>query len=307
MSRPDSHPIVGRGIVGPLNQTASYWKLRSKSLSFGRVPLVMGIVNVTPDSFSDGGQFANSAAAIEHAIRLADEGAAILDVGGESTRPYSSPVDAEEELARVIPVIEGITARSDVPISVDTSKAIVAQAAIDAGAEIINDITGLELDSEMLPVALKTGAGICAMHMQGSPQTMQDNPSYVDVVRDIHTYLAQRKQHLLDAGIELEKICLDPGIGFGKTHQHNLQLLANCHQYHDLGCPILIGHSRKGFIAKIIGDKTANRDSETMAITLMLAQKAIQIVRVHEVKETVNAIRVFDATGGVDGQVCKVE
>lgn len=286
---------------------ASRWQLRTRTLEFSKTPAVMGIVNATPDSFSDGGQFANATAAIEHACQLAAAGAAILDVGGESTRPYSTPVELQAELDRVIPVIEGITARIPTPISIDTSKSAVADAAITAGAEIINDVTGLTGDPAMLQVALASGAGVCAMHMQGTPQTMQDDPQYEDVVREIHAYLTQRKLHLIDAGISPAKICLDPGIGFGKTHQHNLQLLADCDQYLDLGCPILIGHSRKGFIGKILGDKVAGRDAGTLAITLRLAQQGIQIVRVHEVADTVRALQVFTAIGAVDGVVQAID
>ena len=284
------------------NQVAGQWKIRTRTLNFERIPTVMGIVNVTPDSFSDGGRFAEPGAAIDHALELAHHGAGILDVGGESTRPYSTPVELQEELDRVVPVIAGIVAQSNVPVSIDTSKAQVAQAALDAGAEIINDVSGLQLDPDMIRIAANSNAGVCAMHMQGTPQTMQDNPEYEDVVREIHAYLVQRKLHLLDAGIGLDNICLDPGIGFGKSHQHNLDLLANCDQFHDLGCPLLIGHSRKGMIAKILGDKEANRDAATLAITLMLAQRKIQVVRVHEVEETVKALKVFDAVGGIDGR-----
>ena len=271
---------------------ATEWKLCTRTLALKSMPLVMGIVNVTPDSFSDGGKFSDTSIAIEHGLSLAEQGAAILDIGGESTRPYSTPVDVEEELNRVIPVIEGIAKQSDVAISIDTSKATVARAAIEAGAEIINDVTGLEGDPEMIDVAKRSGAGVCAMHMQGTPQDMQDDPDYFDVVREIHAYLAQRKSFLLDSGIELEKICLDPGIGFGKTHEHNLQLIRDCDQYHDLGCPILIGHSRKGFIGRLLGDKEADRDAGTLAITLKLAEKGIQIIRVHEVANTVAALKV---------------
>jgi dihydropteroate synthase len=305
----DSTTNGGRDIAGPLNDTANRWQLRTQTLRFGRVPLVMGIVNVTPDSFSDGGQFEDDTQrldterAVDHALKLAEQGASILDIGGESTRPYSEPVGIEEELNRVIPVIKKIASQSNVPISIDTSKAVVAQRAIEAGAQIINDVTGLEGDPDMIKVALKTGAGVCAMHMRGTPQTMQDDPDYQNVVREIHGYLVGRKIALLDAGIELSKICLDPGIGFGKSHSHNLELIANCQQYHDLNCPILIGHSRKGFIGKIIGDKTAPRDAATRAITILLAQKGIQVVRVHEVAETVRAIKAFDAVGGIDGQL----
>lgn len=294
-----------RDLEGPKMKPATAWKLRSKSLKCGPVPLVMGIVNVTPDSFSDGGKFSTADLAIEHGLRLADEGAAILDIGGESTRPYSTPVELDEELKRVIPVIEGIAKQSDVPVSIDTSKSAVAAAAIEAGAQIINDVTGLEGDPGMVKIVLDSGVGICAMHMKGNPQNMQDAPEYFDVVREIHAYLAQRKSHLLEAGIELERICLDPGIGFGKTHEHNLRLIRDCDQYHDLGCPILIGHSRKGFIGKMLGegsavsdyDKVAGRDAGTLAITLKLAEKGIQIVRVHEVANTVAALRVQAGLG----------
>ncbi len=291
----------------------SVWKLRSQTLTLGPLPLVMGIVNVTPDSFSDGGKFSDTHSAIKHALRLANQGAAILDVGGESTRPYSAPVDTRRELDRVIPVIEGITKETKTPVSIDTSKASVAAAAIEAGAQIINDVTGLEGDPRMPEVALNSGAGICAMHMKGDPQTMQDDPQYTDVVKEIYRYLDQRKTFLLNAGIELEKICLDPGIGFGKTHEHNLQLITNCEAFLELGCPILIGHSRKGFIGKTVDVefkdnpdttessdqktlandfKIANRDAGTLAITLMLARKGMQIVRVHEVAQTVAALKM---------------
>ena len=249
------------------------WQLRTQTLTIQRVPLIMGIVNVTPDSFSDGGKFADTSRATQHALELAQHGAAILDIGGESTRPYSTSVEVTEEIKRVVPVIEAIARETNVPISIDTSKAAVAQAAIDAGAEIINDVTGLTGDPDMIKVAKETGAGICAMHMQGTPQTMQDNPEYDDVVGEILEYLRLRKEHLMDSGIEQEKICLDPGIGFGKTHAHNLELLARCQEFHQLQCPILVGHSRKGFIGHILEDKTADRDSGTLAITLMLAQK----------------------------------
>jgi len=245
----------------------------------------MGIVNVTPDSFSDGGHFSQTDAAAQHALKLASQGATILDIGGESTRPYSTPVEVEQELSRVIPVIEKVVSRTDVPISIDTSKSVVAAAAIAAGAEIINDVTGLEGDPKMIDVAVESGAGVCAMHMQGTPQNMQ-----------------------LDSGIGLKKICLDPGIGFGKSHDHNLQLIRDCHRFHELGCPILIGHSRKGFIAKLLGDKAATiaqRDAGTLAITLQLARQGIQIIRVHEVANTVAAMRVQEGLASQGEQQSK--
>lgn len=262
----------------------------------------MGILNVTPDSFSDGGRYLAAEQAIAHGLRLVAEGADILDIGGESTRPYSDPVAAEEELRRVLPVIETLARRTSIPISIDTFKAQVAAAAIEAGAEIINDISGLEGDPAMLPVAQQTGAGLCVMHMQGTPQTMQDNPTYDDVVEDVFDYLRARRDALLAAGIERERICLDPGIGFGKTHQHNLTLAAHASRYHDLGCPVLIGHSRKGFIGKVLGDKEADRQYGTIGVALALAAQGVQIIRVHDVKGVREALLLFEAAGGIDGQ-----
>ena len=226
---------------------ATQWRLRSRTLEFGRHPLVMGIVNVTPDSFSDGGQFANHEDAIEHALQLAAEGADILDIGGESTRPDSEVVAVDEELQRVIPVVEALAKRTRVPISIDTSKAIVAKAAVFAGAEIINDVTGLAGDPAMIEVAVESSAGVCAMHMQGTPQTMQDNPRYDDVVADIKRYLGRRRDVLQTAGIELERICLDPGVGFGKTHQHNLTLMANSDRFTSWAVPCWWGTLARRF------------------------------------------------------------
>jgi dihydropteroate synthase len=260
----------------------------------------MGIVNVTPDSFSDGGQFLDHQAAIEHGLKLFDEGAAILDIGGESTRPYSMPITAQEELSRVIPVLEALhRARPDAILSIDTSKAAIARAAIAAGAEIINDVTGLTGDPEMIAVAKESQAGICAMHMQGTPQTMQDNPTYTDIVAEIHDYLRHRRDALLAAGIERERICLDPGIGFGKTHEHNVTLMANCHRFHDLGQPLLVGHSRKGFIGKVLGDKEAPRLFGTLGSAMALAVQGVQIIRVHDVRPLKEALTLFTACGGL--------
>jgi dihydropteroate synthase len=291
-----------RGLKNKFDNTVSAWHLRTGKLTFGRQPALMAIVNVTPDSFSDGGRFATTELAINHAMQLVEQGADILDIGGESTRPYSTPVGTVDELARVIPVIRELVKRTDTPISIDTSKSEVARQAVEAGAEIINDVTGLQGDPEMVVVARETGAGVCAMHMRGTPQTMQDDPSYANVAEEIHEYLNQRKLALLDSGIEMEKICLDPGIGFGKTHEHNFELLHSCESFHELNCPLLVGHSRKGFIGKAIDDKEANRDPGTLAITLMLAQKAIQIVRIHEIANTRQALTLFDTSGAIDGE-----
>jgi dihydropteroate synthase len=286
---------------------AQWWQLRTQTLQFGKVPAIMGIVNVTPDSFSDGGNFLDMPAAVEHAMQLADAGAAVLDIGGESTRPYAESVTETEELRRVIPVIEKLVSQTDVPISIDTSKAKVAAEAVATGAEIINDVTGLEGDPNMLGVAVETAAGVCAMHMQGTPQTMQNDPHYDDVVQDIYNYLEQRKTALLAAGIELSRICLDPGVGFGKTHQHNLDLVAGCASFHSLGCPLLVGHSRKGFIAKILGRKDADRTAGTIGVAVQLALAGVQVIRVHDVQPVADALKLFAAVGGIDGKTQKLE
>jgi dihydropteroate synthase len=281
---------------------ANKWRLRTCTLELRRRPLLMGIVNVTPDSFSDAGKFFDAHAAVEQALRLISDGADIVDIGGESTRPYSTPVSADEELRRIAPVIEGIRRQSSAPVSIDTSKASVARAAIDAGVEIINDVTGLAGDPEMIPLAKRTGVGVCAMHMQETPQTMQDDPRYSDVVEDIYRYLAQRRDALLAAGIEQERICLDPGIGFGKTHQHNVTLMAHCGRFLELGCPVLIGHSRKGFLGKVLGDKEADRDAATSGAALAAAAQGVQILRVHNVRMVRDALLAFEACGGIDGR-----
>jgi len=278
------------------------WQLPTRELSFGRLPLLMGIVNVTPDSFSDGGKFFDPEVAVEQALQLVADGADLLDIGGESTRPYAEPLSADEELRRVMPVIEALAAQVAVPLSIDTSKAAVARAALEAGAEIINDVTGLTADPEMLALAAESGAGVCAMHMQGTPQTMQDDPRYGNVVEEISEYLAARRNALVAAGIAPERICLDPGIGFGKTHEHNLTLMANCWRFHELGCPLLVGHSRKGFLAKLIGDPERDRTSATVGSALSLARQGVQVVRVHDVRPVREALLAFAATGGIDGE-----
>jgi dihydropteroate synthase len=273
----------------------THWHLRTRRLELphpgGAVArlLVMGIVNVTPDSFSDGGRHAEVEAAVAHGLALVADGADILDVGGESTRPFSEPVTAEEEWRRVGEVVRRLARESGVPVSIDTSKAVVAARALEAGAEIVNDVTGLEGDPDMVRVAVESGAGVCAMHMQGTPQTMQVAPRYADVVAEIHDYLRRRRDALVAAGVPLDKICLDPGIGFGKTHEHNLTLLAEAGRFLDLGVPILVGHSRKGFIGKAIERALgrpateAERDAGTAGAACRLARAGIQVVRVHAV------------------------
>ena len=276
------------------------WQLPTRVLSWASMPRIMGIVNTTPDSFSDGGRCILPGDAIDHALRLEDAGADILDIGGESTRPYSEPVPGDEELRRVMPVIEKLRTKTRLPISIDTSKARVAKAAIEAGAEIINDVTGLTGDSQMLELAVNSRVGVCAMHMQGTPQTMQDAPTYQDVVDDILHYLADRSRIMIDAGIAHSSIVLDPGIGFGKTHEHNLRLLREVRRFHALGFPILVGHSRKGFIAKTLGNKEIDRDPGTLGVSMALALAGIQVVRVHQVAIHRQAFQLFEASGGLE-------
>jgi len=275
------------------------WNLGRRTLDLQRRPLIMGILNVTPDSFSDGGKYRQTAAAIDAALQMQADGADLIDIGGESTRPYSDPVAGGEELRRVVPVIQGLAGQLDIPISIDTSKADVADAAIDAGAQIINDVTGLEGDPAMTGVARRHGVGVCVMHMKGTPQTMQDDPSYDDVVQEIYDYLLQRRQFCLDAGIQQDRICLDPGIGFGKTHEHNLTLLRATDRFTALAAPILIGHSRKGFIGKRLGDKSADRTFGTLGVSLAVAAMGADIIRVHDVAATHQALTLFRDVGGM--------
>jgi dihydropteroate synthase len=258
--------------------------------------MLMGIINVTPDSFSDGGEFLEKEDAVARGLRLIGEGAGILDIGGESTRPGAKPVDAEEEIRRVLPVVEELCKRTNVPISIDTTKAVVARAAIDAGAQAINDITALTGDAEMLPLAVKTGCGVCIMHMQGNPRTMQQAPTYADVLQEVLEYLSARRNALIAGGIESSRIALDPGIGFGKTFEHNLALLRNEWRFVGLGAPVIVGHSRKRFIGQVIGDIYADRTAGTIGVALSLARQAVHILRVHNVAAVREAILLYEAT-----------
>jgi dihydropteroate synthase len=285
--------------------SADHWKLRSRTIGFGQLPALMGILNVTPDSFSDGGRFFDAKAAVEHGLRLVTEGADMLDVGGESTRPGSAPVDLQEEIRRVVPVIEELRKKTAIPISVDTSKAEVARLAVEAGAEIVNDVTALTGDPAMIALAAATGCGVCAMHIQGTPRTMQEQPTYGDVVAEVHEYLRECRDTLLAAGIELERIALDPGIGFGKTTEHNLELLSNAARFRTLGCPVLIGHSRKRFIAGVIGHSSpdsypaiADPTAGTIGVALSLARQGVQVLRVHDIAPVREALLLFQASGG---------
>ena len=277
--------------------TALHFRDRTLSLAH---PLLMGIVNVTPDSFSDGGRFFSSETAIAHAMKLIQEGADILDIGGESTRPGSLPISLEEELERVLPVVEGL-AKTNVPLSIDTSKAGVARRCLQAGAHMINDVTALRGDPDMAAVVREFNAAVVLMHMQGTPETMQVAPHYDDVVAEITAFFEERIRFATAVGIAKERIVLDPGIGFGKTRDHNLQILARMAEFQTLELPVLLGVSRKGFLGRLLDRPVEDRlPASLAAVCYPLAQNAVQIVRVHDVKETRDVITVFEAIGRFD-------
>jgi dihydropteroate synthase len=256
----------------------------------------MGIVNVTPDSFSDGGRFAATAAAVEHGLELVRQGADLLDIGGESTRPGATPVPLEEELRRVVPVVQKLAELTTVPLSVDTSKAAVARAALEAGAHIINDVTALRGDPEMPDVAAAFAAGVILMHMQGTPQTMQLNPTYEDVVAEVAGFLEARLRAVADQGIAGEQVVLDPGIGFGKTREHNIRLLAHLEELQKLGRPVCLGVSRKGFLGRLLDRPLDQRLAGSLAAAChAMGRHAAQILRVHDVAATRDAVVVYRA------------
>ncbi|TMK56421.1 MAG: dihydropteroate synthase [Actinobacteria bacterium] len=257
----------------------------------------MGVVNVTPDSFSDGGLYLDPAAAIAHGRELVATGAEILDVGGESTRPGAEPVAAEEEMRRVVPVVEGLR-ELDCEISVDTSKAAVAAAALEAGAMIVNDVTALRGDPEMAPLCAERGATVVLMHMLGEPRTMQVDPRYDDVVADVKAFLAARLQAATAAGIAEERVWLDPGIGFGKTAAHNMELLRRLGELRELGRPLVIGTSRKSFIGKLDGSAAGERLGGTIASSVLAAVEGAEVLRVHDVAEMRQALAVAMAILG---------
>jgi dihydropteroate synthase len=257
---------------------------------------LMGVVNVTPDSFSDGGLYLDAEAAIEHGEQLVRDGAEILDVGGESTRPGAAEVGAEEERARVEPVVAGLA--GTVTVSIDTSKAVVADAALDAGASIVNDVTALRHDPEIGAVCAEHDAGLVLMHMQGDPRTMQANPVYDDVVDDVKGFLAERLEAAVDTGVAEKRIWLDPGIGFGKTLDHNLELLRRLGELRELGRPLVIGTSRKSFLGKIDGSDVGDRLGGTIASSILAAAEGADVLRVHDVAETAQAAKVASAILG---------
>lgn len=255
-------------------------------------PAVLGVLNVTPDSFSDGGRFVEPAAAIEYGRRLADEGAALVDVGGESTRPGAEPVSPEEELARVVPVLEGL---SGVSVSIDTSKAGVAIRALELGAELVNDVTALRGDDALADVIASAGAYLCLMHMQGEPRTMQLAPRYDDVVSDVLAFLEERVAIAVERGIPEERICVDPGIGFGKTPDQNLELLRRLGEIGSLGLPVLVGISRKSTLARIVGPSSPGTLAASLGAAVAAFERGAWMIRAHDVRETVEALAVAAA------------
>src|SRR5438067_12982831 len=272
------------------------WKIGDEVVDLSKRGMIMGVLNVTPDSFSDGGEFFEPDAAIVRGVQIASEGADIIDVGGESTRPGTEPVSVKEELRRVIPVIEKLRAKIDIPISIDTSKSEVASAALDAGASIINDVTAGRGDEKMLPLAAKRNAAIVLMRMQGEPRTMQKDPHYKDVVAEVADFFRQQYARALECGIDPMAIAFDPGIGFGKTLEHNVTLLKNLERLHVHGRPLVVGVSRKSFLGKLVGtSEMSDRLAPTIAFTSILRARGGDVVRVHDVKENVAALRVAKA------------
>ncbi|MEZ6063832.1 MAG: dihydropteroate synthase [Planctomycetaceae bacterium] len=277
------------------------WRFFDCCLQRRQIPLLMGILNVTPDSFSDGGLHTDVEKAVAHGLQLAAAGADIIDVGGESTRPGAAPVPVDVELRRTIPVIEELAQRINIPISIDTTKSEVARRAVAAGAKIVNDISGGTFDDDMLPVCAESRAGICLMHIQGTPQTMQQDPVYSDVVADVTDFLRQRLEAFAAAKIAAERICVDPGIGFGKTADHNLQLMrAVSTMRNELQRPVLIGHSRKRFLSRLLGRSVEERLSGTLGVAIALAEAGTDVLRVHDVQAVRDALLAWRAVSNPD-------
>jgi dihydropteroate synthase len=270
-------------------------RFRKKRLDLSSRTHIMGILNVTPDSFSDGGKFFKFEDAVARGMKMVEEGADIIDVGGESTRPESDPVSTQEELSRVIPVISSLVGGTDAPISVDTYKADVARQALDAGAQMINDISALRFDPQMRNLVRESGVPVVLMHIKGTPKNMQKDPSYQNVIAEISQYLKESIQMARDAGIEAGKIIIDPGIGFGKRLQDNLNILKNLKEFSILGCPILIGCSRKSFIGRILGLPPEERLEGSLAALAASVINGANVVRVHDVKESKRVVGILDA------------
>lgn len=271
------------------------WTFPGATWQLGDFPKIMGVVNATPDSFSDGGHYFDPGLAADHAAELFANGADIVDIGGESTRPGATPVSLEEERRRVLPVIDRIAKTAVGPVSIDTTKAEIARRALDSGAVVVNDISGLSFDPQMVSVCARANAGVVCMHMQGNPATMQLAPRYGDVVSEIADYLASRLEALEQAGIPRERVVVDPGIGFGKTAEHNIALLRNVARLRSLGRPVLIGHSRKRFLGKLLGRPLDELLAGTIGVSIALAVRGVDLIRVHDVRAVRDALAAFQA------------
>ena len=272
------------------------WKIAGRTIELGERALIMGVLNVTPDSFSDGGRFLDRDTAVEQGRRMIAEGADIVDIGGESTRPGADDVSGADELARVVPVIEQLRGADNALISIDTMKAQVARAALGAGATIINDVSGGRGDPKMMPLAAESSVGFVIMHMQGTPRTMQTNPHYDDVVSEVAEFFRQQYSQAVNSGIDPMTIAFDPGIGFGKTLQHNLELLRNLPRLRVENRPLVVGVSRKSFLGRVINSsEMADRTAPTIAMTALLRERGADVIRVHDVKDNVAALRTTEA------------
>ena len=272
-----------KGLLGP-ERNFGFWRIRGGNIPFGICPLIMGILNITPDSFSDGGKYQSAEKAVEKALQMEEEGADIIDIGGQSTRPGAENVTEDEEARRVIPVIEQIRRQTQIPISIDTYYDSVAEKAVDAGANIINDISALRFSPQMAKLAADRQVGLVIMHMAGEPRTMQKNPTYEDVVAEILIFLQQQVETALNAGIGADSIVVDPGIGFGKSLEHNLSILKHLNDFSTLGYPVLLGHSRKSFIGRLTGCEVEERDFASIVLSVKVAvENSADIIRIHEV------------------------
>ncbi len=280
-------------------KSSSTWQWSpAQSWSFEQGPRLMGILNVTPDSFSDGGRWIALDAAIEQAARLSAEGADIIDIGGESTRPGAEPVPPAEQLRRVLPVIERLAGRLTIPLSIDTSSSVVAREALAAGVQVVNDVTGLTGDPDLVDVCAEARCGVVVMHMQGNPRTMQQAPRYDNVVREVAAFLAQRMADLAAAGIPAERLAVDPGIGFGKTAAHNLELLSGIGALRSIGRPVLIGHSRKRFLQSVLGRPLEEATAGTIGVAIAVAEQGAELIRVHDVQAVRDALTAWQAVRG---------
>jgi dihydropteroate synthase len=288
--------FLGRALTG--SGETRFMRAGDHELVFGGRTLLMGVLNTTPDSFSDGGRYDSREKAVARALEMAGAGADIIDIGGESTRPGAEPLSEEEEIGRTVPVIETVAGETGVPISIDTYKSNVARRALEAGASMVNDISGLRFDPGMIGLLAETGAPVVIMHMQGTPRNMQEDPEYRDVVSDIVMFLRDRMKAAVDGGVDPGVIMVDPGIGFGKTAEHNLEIMRRLEEFKCIDCPLLVGTSRKSFIGKVLGRPADERIMGTAATVSFAISRGVDVVRVHDVEEMTDVVRMADSMAG---------